>query len=110
MKRVAYLALTNLAQYILVNMVIPQIEQGVHGVEVKGIFFIHDNVYMLVKGTDTADRLAKLHREKEIYLQACDQCTYMRNLAGSLIEEAKVGCFPDFYKEVADKVDAFVTI
>jgi predicted rRNA methylase YqxC with S4 and FtsJ domains len=37
MKKVAYIALTNLAQYILVNMIIPQLEEGRHNVEVKGI-------------------------------------------------------------------------
>lgn len=110
MKRVAYIALTNLAQYILVNMIIPQLEEGRHGVEVKGIFFIHDNVYLLVKGTDTAERLKKLHEKYGIYLQACDQCTYMRNLAGSLIDEAKIGCFPDFYNAILDKVDLIITI
>ncbi|BDC17328.1 DsrE family protein [Acidianus sp. HS-5] len=108
MKKIAYIALTNLAQYILVNMAIPQLEEGRHNAEVKGIFFVHDNVYMLTKGTDTAERLRKLH-EKGIYLQACDQCTYMRNLAGSLIEEAKIGCFPDFYAGVGD-VDLIITI
>ncbi|AWR93911.1 DsrE family protein [Acidianus brierleyi] len=108
MKKVAYIALTNLAQYILVNMVIPQLEEGRHNVEVKGIFFVHDNVYMLTKNTDTAERLRKLH-EKGIYLQACDQCTYMRNLANSLIDEAKIGCFPDFYSAVGD-ADLIITI
>ncbi|ARM74885.1 DsrE family protein [Acidianus manzaensis] len=108
MKRVAYLALTNLAQYILVNMILPQIEENRHNADVKGIFFIHDNVYMLTKGTDTAERLRKI--ADKVYLQACDQCTYMRNLANSLIEEAKIGCFPDFYEKVLDKVDLIITI
>ncbi|WP_054846419.1 DsrE family protein [Sulfuracidifex tepidarius] len=106
--KVAYIALTNLAQYILVNMVIPQLEEGKHVADVKGIFFVHDNVYMLVKGTDTAERIRSLYK-KGVYIQACDQCTFMRNLGDSLIEEAVVGCFPNFYEAMKD-VEQLITI
>ncbi len=106
----AYIVESPLGNYILGQMVVPQLEEGRHYVEVKGIFFIDNNVYLLMKGNPLAERLAKLSREKGIYLQACDQCTYMRNLEGAIIEEAKIGCFPDFYKAVIDKVDFIITI
>ncbi|EZQ07073.1 MULTISPECIES: DsrE-related protein [Acidianus] len=110
MKRVAYLVESSLGNYILGQMIVPQIEEGRHGVEVVGMFFIDNNVYLLIKGNPLAERLGKLSKEKQIYLQACDQCTYMRDLAGKLIDEAKIGCFPDFYKAVIDKVDLIITI
>ncbi|MCI2413924.1 MAG: sulfur reduction protein DsrE [Candidatus Aramenus sp.] len=110
MKRVAYIVESPLGNYILGQMIVPQLEEGRHYVEVKGMFFIDNNVYLLMKGNPLAERLGKLSREKGIYLQACDQCTYMRNLADKLIDEAKIGCFPDFYKAVIDEIDLVITI
>ncbi|QKR00159.1 sulfur reduction protein DsrE [Metallosphaera tengchongensis] len=89
-------------------MIVPQLEEGRHGVEVVGMFFIHDNVYVPMRGNPLGERLQKL--SDKIYLQACDQCVYMRNLADRLIPSCRIGCFPDFYKEVADKTDMIITI
>ncbi|BFH73042.1 DsrE family protein [Sulfurisphaera javensis] len=110
MKKVAYIVESNLGNYILGNMIVPQLEENRHYVEVVGMFFIHDNVYLLLKGNPIAERLDKLAKEKGIYLQACDQCAYMRDVADKLIDSAKVGCFPDFYRAVIDKVDLIITI
>ncbi|AHC52067.1 DsrE family protein [Sulfolobus acidocaldarius SUSAZ] len=110
MKRVSYIVESPLGNYILGQMIVPQMEENRHYVEVKGMFFIDNNVYLLMKGNPLAERLARLSRERGIYLQACDQCTYMRNLADKLIEEAKIGCFPDFYKKVIDETDFIITI
>ncbi|WP_162569065.1 DsrE-related protein [Acidianus sulfidivorans] len=110
MKKIAYIVESSLGNYILGQMIVPQLEEDRHNAIVVGMFFIDNNVYLLMKDNPLAERLAKLNREKGIYLQACDQCTYMRNLADKLIPEAKIGCFPDFYKEVIDKVDLIITI
>jgi len=107
---VAYIVESSLGNYILGQMIVPQIEEDRHSVEVKGMFFIDNNVYLLMKGNPLAERLAKLNKEKGIYLQACDQCVYMRNLEGALIDEAKIGCFPDFYKAIINEVDFIITI
>ncbi|MEM3768321.1 MAG: DsrE family protein, partial [Metallosphaera sp.] len=80
-----------------------------HGVEVVGMFFIHDNVYIPMKDNPLGQRLDKLS-ESGLYLQACDQCVYMRNLADKLVSSCKIGCFPDFYKAITDKVDLVITI
>ncbi|MEM0363227.1 MAG: DsrE family protein [Saccharolobus sp.] len=109
-KKIAYIVESNLGSYILGQMIIPQLEEDRHYAKVIGMFFIHDNVYILMKGNPLAERLAKLHKEKGIYLQACDQCVYMRNLADKIIEEAKIGCFPDFYVKVLDEADMIITI
>lgn len=109
MKKISYLALTNLAQYVLLNMVIPQVEEGRHNAEVVGLFLIHDNVLMGVKGSPTASRL-KVLSERGTYIQACDQCVIMRDLMNSLEDFVKVGCFPDFYAKVLDRSDFIVTL
>ena len=109
-KRVAYIVESSLGSYILNSMIVPQLEEDRHGVEVVGMFFIHDNVYLLMEGNPIAERLARLSRQKGIYLQACDQCVYMRNIADRIIKEAKIGCFPDFYANVVDKADLIITI
>ncbi|WP_409366346.1 DsrE family protein [Metallosphaera sp. D4-4] len=109
MKRVAYIVESNLGSYILGQMIVPQLEEGRHGVEVKGMFFIHDNVYIPMKENPLGQRLEELSK-RGIYLQACDQCVYMRNIADKLIPSCKIGCFPDFYKAVIDDVDLVITI
>ncbi|BAB65889.1 DsrE family protein [Sulfurisphaera tokodaii] len=110
MKKVAYIVESNLGSYILGNMIVPQLEEDRHYVEVVGMFFIHDNVYLLLRGNPLAERLDKLSKEKGIYLQACDQCVYMRNIADKLINSVRIGCFPDFYRAIIDKVDLIITI
>ncbi|BCS92441.1 sulfur reduction protein DsrE [Metallosphaera javensis (ex Sakai et al. 2022)] len=109
MKRVAYIVESNLGSYILGQMIVPQLEEGRHGVDVKGMFFIHDNVYIPMRDNPLGQRLEALAM-RGIYLQACDQCVYMRNLADKLIPSCKIGCFPDFYKAVIDHVDLVITI
>ncbi len=109
-KRIAYLVESPLGNYILGQMIVPQLEEDRHSAVVKGMFFIDNNVYLLMKGNPLAERLASLSRSRGIYLQACDQCVFMRNLADKLIEEAKIGCFPDFYNKLLDEIDMVITV
>ena len=46
--KVAYLFESEHAREILENMIIPQLEEDRHGVEVAGMMFFFDNAYMLV--------------------------------------------------------------
>ena len=55
--KVAYLFESEHAREILENMIIPQLEEDRHGVEVAGMMFFFDNAYMLVEGSDIAARL-----------------------------------------------------
>lgn len=55
--RVAYLFESEHAREILETMIIPQLEEGRHGVEVAGMMFFFDNTYMLVEGSDIGARL-----------------------------------------------------
>ena len=50
--RVAYVFATSghTASYKLGKMILPQLEQGNHGVEVVGMFFFDDNTYVLRAG------------------------------------------------------------
>lgn len=103
------------ATYKLATMILPQLEQDMHGVQVVGMFFFDDNLYALRSGDPIGERLAKVAAEKKILLMACDQCALRRNLAegdfdqcgtGSvvpkgLIDGAHVGCFPQLYKALA---------
>ena len=58
--KVAYLFESTNAREILENMIIPQMEKGIHGADVVGMMFFFDNCYMLVEGNDIADRLSAL--------------------------------------------------
>jgi DsrE/DsrF-like family len=89
--KVAYVFSTSghTASYKLGKMILPQLEQGIHGVEVVGLFFFDDNNYILRKGDPIGERLARVAAEKGILLMMCDQCAVERGLA-----EGEPGAFP----------------
>src|SRR6185437_10988432 len=97
-----------------------------HGAEVVGMFFFDDNAYMLRRGDPLGERLAKVAREKNIWLGVCDMCALDRGLAAgepvwcqpdrqaarpapahdrirlqNAIEGLHVGCFPDVYQALS---------
>ena len=110
--KVAYVFSTSghTASYKLGKMILPQLEDGTHGVEVVGMFFFDDNTYALRKGDPVGERLAKVAADQGMLLMLCDQCAIERDLAEGepLNAEAKntvdgvtVGCFPDLYKALS---------
>ena len=50
--------------YKLGKMILPQLEEDRHGVQVVGMFFFEDNNYVLVKGDPLGERLAKVASEQ----------------------------------------------
>lgn len=114
--KVAYVFSTSghTASYKLGKMILPQLEQGTHGVEVVGMMFFDDNTYLLRGGDPMGERLAKVAAEQGILLMLCDQCALERGLAegepGTVPSAVKpvgtvpgvaVGCFPDLYGALA---------
>src|SRR5512134_1325779 len=89
--KVAYVfALPRSATYKLGQMILPQLEAGTHGVEVVGMFFFDDNVFVLREGDPLGERLARQAAEKNILLMMCDMCALERSLA----EGVPVWCDP----------------
>jgi hypothetical protein len=100
-------------------MILPQLEVGVHGVEVAGMFFFDENCFVLRQGDPIGERLAKVAKEQNILLMMCDLCALERNLAEgeprwcypdgtgrkepgkcvvkNVVAGVTVGCFPDLY-------------
>lgn len=108
---VAYVFSTPNSSYILEKMIVPQLEEGRHGVNVVGMFFFVDNNYLLMKGNPTGERLAKIAQKSGMMLMGCDQCCYQRNIADKLIEGIPIGCFPNLYGALAGaKVDQVITL
>ncbi|RMF85290.1 MAG: sulfur reduction protein DsrE [Nitrospirae bacterium] len=97
--KVAYIFSTqgHSVSYKLGRMILPQLEAGVHGVEVVGMFFFEDNTYVLQQGNPLGERLAQVAAETGMLLMACDQCAYEREIADRLVAGARIGCFPDLY-------------
>jgi len=96
--------------YKIGKMVLPQLEESRHGVDVVGIFAFDENAYMLRRGDPIGERLAKVAREKGILLMICDQCALHRSLARETedgyepldtVEGVRVGCFPDLYEALS---------
>ena len=61
--KVAYLFESEHAREILENMIIPQLEEDRHGVEVAGMMFFFDNAYMLVEGIRYCCKTSGIERE-----------------------------------------------
>jgi sulfur relay (sulfurtransferase) complex TusBCD TusD component (DsrE family) len=106
--RVAYVFSTSghTASYKLGKMILPQLEQGNHGVEVAGMFFFDDNCWVLREGDPLGERLSKVAEEQGLMLMLCDQCALERGLAKGepgdcevvgTVPGVSVGCFPDLY-------------
>jgi hypothetical protein len=93
------------------KMILPQLEEDRHGVEVVGMFFFEDNNYVLVEGNPIGERLAKVAKEKGILLMGCDQCCEEREIDGKLVEGATIGCFPNLYGALAGNMpDQVITL
>ncbi|MDQ3152106.1 MAG: DsrE family protein [Actinomycetota bacterium] len=110
--KVAYVFSTSghTASYKLGKMILPQLEENRHGVEVVGMMFFDDNNYVLRAGDPIGERLAKVAADQNILLMMCDQCALERGLADGEIGAASVtgtvdgvtvGCFPDLYGALA---------
>lgn len=111
--KVAYIFSTqgHTVSYKLGKMILPQLEEDAHGVDVVGMFFFEDNNYVLVKGDPIGERLAKVAKQKGILLMGCDQCCYERQIAEKLVEGATIGCFPNLYSSLARNMpDQVVTL
>jgi hypothetical protein len=121
--KVAYVFSTSghTASYKLGKMILPQLEQGIHGAEVVGMMFFDDNTYLLRAGDPMGERLAKVAKEHGILLMLCDQCAIERGLAegtpGSVpstvravgtVDGVAVGCFPDLYGALAGNPPDYV--
>ena len=121
--KVAYIFKTNMAStFQLATMILPQLEQNTHGVEVVGMFFFDENAQVLRAGNEIGERLNKIAKEKNMLIMACDQCALRRDLAegdfdqcgtGSvkpknMIEVGQVGCFPQLYSALSGNVPNLV--
>ena len=110
--KVAYVFRNNMASsFHLATMILPQLEQNSHVVDVAGMFFFDDNLFCLKKGDPVGERLSKIANEKKMLLMVCDQCAVRRGFADGTLEQcgsgdvkAKglvdgvvAGCFPQLY-------------
>ena len=108
------------ASYKLGQMILPQLEAGTHVVEVVGMFFFDDNVFVLRSGDPIGERLARTAQDSGMLLMICDMCALERGLAEgeprwcdangqgrtepgecrvrNVVAGVQVGCFPDLYK------------
>lgn len=114
--KVAYIFRNNMAStFQLATMILPQLEKGIHGVDVVGMMFFDDNIYCLREGDPIGERLAKVAEDTGMALMICDQCAVRRGMAvgdfdqcgtGSVKASGAVrgvvaGCFPQLYEALS---------
>ena len=124
--KVAYIFRNDMsATFQLATMILPQLEQGNHGVEVVGMMFFDDNVYSLSSESEIGQRLSAVAEKQNSLLMICDQCALRRGMAtgdfsqcGSGEVKAKntvngviAGCFPQLYGALAGNMpDQVITL
>ena len=132
--KVAYVFVSpRAASYKLGQMILPQLEAGTHVVEVAGMFFFDDNVFVLRRGDPLGERLATVAHQKGVLLMMCDMCALERGLAEGeprwcdaegrgrttpgecrvkdTVAGVQVGCFPDLYAALgANPPDQVITL
>lgn len=111
--KVAYIFSTqgHSVSYKLGKMILPQLENDTHGVEVVGMFFFEDNTYVLQDGNPIGERLAGVAKASGMLLMACDQCADEREITDKLVDGAVVGCFPNLYGALAGNMpDQVITL
>ncbi|MFL2850878.1 MAG: SaoD/DsrE family protein [Pseudohongiellaceae bacterium] len=124
--KVAYIFRNDMsATFQLASMILPQLEQGNHGVEVVGMMFFDDNVYSLSGNNTIGERLSIVAEQQNILLMICDQCALRRGMAngefsqcGSGEVKAKntvkgvvAGCFPQLYSALSTNMpDQVITL
>ena|ERR1035437_5506829 len=111
--KVAYIFTTqgHTVSYKLGKMILPQLEEDKHGVDVVGMFFFEDNCYMLRKDDPIGKRLVAVARRKNMLLMCCDQCCYERDIADKLFDGVQVGCFPTLYQALSGNMpDQIITL
>jgi sulfur relay (sulfurtransferase) complex TusBCD TusD component (DsrE family) len=121
--KVAYVFSTSghTASYKLGKMILPQLEENRHGVDVVGMFFFDDNTFVLRKGDPLGERLAEVAERNGMLLMLCDQCATERHLAEpdgegryrpkDVCKGVQVGCFPDLYAALGGNMpDQVITL
>ena len=115
--KIAYIFKTNMSTtFQLSTMILPQLENDQHIVDVVGMFFFDENILCLWTSDPIGERLSNIAKKNNMLLMVCDQCAVRRNLAegtfeqcGSgevkakgLVEEGVVaGWFPQLYQALA---------
>ena len=114
--KIAYIFRHNMAStFQLSSMILPQLENKSHGVDVVGMMFFDDNLYVLAKGNEVGKRLSKVAKEQNILLMICDQCAIRRGFGEGNFEQCgtgevkakgtvngvTAGCFPQLYEALA---------
>tara|TARA_Y100000589_G_C26810385_1_gene489597 strand:- start:151 stop:528 length:378 start_codon:yes stop_codon:yes gene_type:complete len=124
--KIAYVFKTSMAStFQLSSMILPQLENNNHMVDVVGMFFFDDNIFCLKQNDPIGERLAKIAKEKQMLLMVCDQCAVRRGLAegtfeqcGSgdvkakgLVDGVVAGCFPQLYQALgSNPPDQVITL
>ena len=90
-----------------------------------GMFFLDNNILCIQKGNAFGERLAKIAKEKNMLLMACDQCAVRRGFAEGTFEQCgsgdvkpkgmvdgvQVGCFPQLYQALgSNPPDQVITL
>ncbi len=102
MKKIAYIITKESTSELIEESVFAPMAKGEHGGHVKGVFFVGDGVYYLLKGSRTAKNIKTIAENTETDIYACKSSVNNRKLQNILLNGVVVTTLSEFYEAMSD--------
>ncbi|MFZ5515944.1 MAG: DsrE family protein [Candidatus Zhuqueibacterota bacterium] len=102
MKKIAYIVSKDSTAELLEESILAPLLSKEQAWPVKGVFFIGDGVYHLVKGSRTAKIIFSLLDNDDVEIYACRMSLKNRKLLNIISKKVKAVSLNDFYKMMSD--------
>jgi predicted peroxiredoxin len=103
-QKVAYIITGSAGRELVSGCLLNTVSAGCHGREVTALHFAEDGVFLLLRGTETGDKIERAMREQGVKVIVCECSQDARDLTDKMIEGVRIGHFADFY-EAAGEAD-----
>jgi len=102
MKKIAYIVSKESSAEILEEAILAPLLNKEQVWSVKGLFFIGDGVYHLVKGSRTANAIYSLMDNSDLGVYACEISLKNRKLLNIISKNVNAVSLNDFYKLMSE--------
>jgi len=102
MKTIAYIITKESTSELIEDSLFAPMARGEYGGKVRGIFFVGDGVYHLVKGSRTTKNIKMITEKEGTEIYACKISVKNRKLQNIIVNGVIVSSLKDFYEAMPD--------
>jgi len=102
MKEVAYIITGRAGRELVSGCLLNTIAAGIHGRRVSALHFCEDGVFFLLRGTETAEKIARAIQKQGVKVIVCECSQEARDMTDKMIDGVTIGHFADFYEAAGD--------